>query len=120
MTTKRIGDAARAARKRAASASLYTVGAHVRGLPAKIWIASQPISVPASIAFQTPPLEPTCAPKYMLVLRPVVTYLSEVARDRPLRRPREDLGAVLEHVLCIGHVEVLPIAAQLAVGVDLH
>src|SRR3954469_19097673 len=49
-------------RKAAKSVSPYFVGRHIRGLWWKIWIDSQPRSLPRSIAFGKPPPVETCAP----------------------------------------------------------
>src|SRR3954454_1665039 len=57
-----IGEPSLASRHAAKSSSEYFVGRHIRGLWLKIWIESQPISVPRSTAFASPPLDETCAP----------------------------------------------------------
>src|SRR3954468_20733139 len=62
MITASTGEAAIASRKAAKSASPYFVGRHIRGLWWKIWIDSQPRSLPRSIAFGKPPPVETCAP----------------------------------------------------------
>src|SRR4051812_11774560 len=62
MITASTGEAAIASRKAAKSASPYFVGRHIRGLWWKIWIDSQPRSLPRSIAFGKPPPVKTCAP----------------------------------------------------------
>src|SRR3954462_1937816 len=62
MITASTGEASIASRKAAKSASPYFVGRHIRGLWWKIWIDSQPRSLPRSIAFGRPPPVETCAP----------------------------------------------------------
>src|SRR3954471_16345830 len=62
MITASTGEASIASRKAAKSASPYFVGRHIRGLWWKIWIDSQPRSLPRSIAFGKPPPVETCAP----------------------------------------------------------
>ena len=92
MSTKRMGDAARASRNCAASFSLYTVGAQVRGLPAKNCTASAPIATPFSMACHTPPDDFTCAPKY--IPAPSLPPSDEVPRRLVTPGPREDLALV--------------------------
>src|SRR5215203_6755976 len=62
MITASIGEASIASRKAAKSASPYFVGRHIRGLWWKIWIDSQPRSVPRSIPLSNPPAVDTWAP----------------------------------------------------------
>src|SRR3954454_16881657 len=62
MITASTLEASIASRKAAKSASPYFVGRHIRGLWWKIWIDSQPRSLPRSIAFGRPPPVETCAP----------------------------------------------------------
>src|SRR3954447_17224827 len=50
-----------ASRKAAKSSSPYFVGRHMRGLWLKIWIDSQPSSLPRSTALSRPPDVETCA-----------------------------------------------------------
>src|SRR5665811_2297436 len=109
MTTKRMGDSSRASRNFAASLSLYSVGAQVRGLPAKNWTASQPICTPLAMAFQTPPDDFTCAPMYM---RP-----SSLRRTMPRRRRASD--EVSRRLVTPGLREDLPLIAVFALG-DAH
>src|SRR5665647_1900386 len=106
MTTKRMGDSARASRNFAASLSLYSVGAQVRGLPAKNWTASQPMSTPLPTAFQTPPDELTCAPMYM---KP-----SSLRRTMPSRRRSSD--EVPRRLVTPGLREDLPLIPVFALG----
>src|SRR5665647_1248014 len=107
MTTKRMGDSSRASRNFAASLSLYSVGAQVRGLPAKNWTASQPICTPLAMAFQTPPDDFTCAPMYM---RP-----SSLLRTLPRRASDE----VPRRFVTPGLREDLPLIPVFALG-DAH
>src|SRR5450830_109315 len=107
MTTKRMGDSSRASRNFAASLSLYSVGAQVRGLPAKNWTASQPICTPLAMAFQTPPDDFTCAPMYM---RP-----SSLLRTLPRRASDE----VPRRLVTPGLREDLPLIPVFALG-DAH
>src|SRR5215218_6357491 len=65
MITASTLEASIASRKAAKSASPYFVGRHMRGLWWKIWIDSQPRSLPRSIAFGRPPPVETCAPTNM-------------------------------------------------------
>src|SRR5215203_2084309 len=62
MITASTGEASIASRKAAKSASPYFVGRHIRGLWWKIWIDSQPRSLPRAIALGSPPPVDTCAP----------------------------------------------------------
>src|SRR6476620_1448104 len=65
MITPSTGEASIASRKAAKSSSPYFVGRHIRGLWWKIWIDSQPRSLPRSIAVGSPPPVETCAPMNM-------------------------------------------------------
>src|SRR3954471_3129360 len=62
MITASILGAPIASRKAAKSVSPYFVGRHIRGLWWKIWIDSQPRSLPRAIALGRPPPVDTCAP----------------------------------------------------------
>src|SRR5215218_10379284 len=62
MITASTGEASIASRKASKSGSPYLVGRHIRGLWWKIWIDSQPRSLPRAIALGRPPPVDTCAP----------------------------------------------------------
>ena len=62
MTVEPSGEASKASLKAAKSSGPNLVGRQARGLWWKIWIASQPRSVPRSTAFCSPPAVETCAP----------------------------------------------------------
>src|SRR5436853_5576677 len=62
MITASTGEASIASRKAAKSASPYFVGRHIRGRWWKIWMDSQPRSVPRATAFGSPPPVETWAP----------------------------------------------------------
>src|SRR3954447_183850 len=74
MITASILEASIASRKAAKSASPYFVGRHIRGLWWKIWIDSQPRSLPRSIAFGSPPPVETCAPINMSTDNPRLRF----------------------------------------------
>src|SRR6188768_2371610 len=65
MITASTGESSIASRKAAKSSSRKFVGRHMRGLWLKIWIDSQPRSLPRSIALASPPAVETCAPTNM-------------------------------------------------------
>src|SRR3982751_2430881 len=62
MITASTGEASIASRKASKSASPYFVGRHIRGLWWKIWIDSQPRSLPRWTALASPPPVETVAP----------------------------------------------------------
>ena len=86
-------------------------------------------SSPCSIAFQTPPLAFTCAPKYMCRLRRLsarqgstaaAARLHQVARDAPPALRLEDHLAVVVGALLVGQHELVDASRAVSLSVSMR